>query len=67
MHSQQATQQTTYGARFFDIDSSDEDRLDRAEGLGYGYERKSVDVESTVGRISVFTYVASGVEAINPI
>ena len=48
----------------FDIDSSDEDRLDRAEGLGYGYERKSVDVESTVGRISVFTYVASGVEAI---
>ena len=48
----------------FDIDSLDEDRLDRAEGLGCGYERKTVDVESTVGRISAFIYVASA-EAIS--
>ncbi len=40
----------------FDIDASDKSKLDRAEGLNYGYEEKSIEIE---GFGQCFRYAAS--------
>ena len=49
----------------FAIDPVEKSCLDRAEGLGVGYEEITVEVNSTSGPMSAFTYVADA-EAIMP-
>ena len=48
----------------FEIDESDKPKLDRVEGLGDGYDQKTVDVllQSAVSK-SAFTYFATDVDA----
>ena len=59
-----ASTDTVWGV-VFEIASVEKPRLDRAEGLGFGYDEKSVDVLSAKGPLSAFTYIASP-EAIRP-
>lgn len=47
----------------FDIDAGEKFDLDRAEGLGYGYEEKRVELTGTNGRkIHAFTYYATDID-----
>ena len=51
-----------YGVAF-SIDKSEESNLDRAEGYGYGYEKKEIDVEGiTKGPLRVWTYYATNID-----
>lgn len=44
----------------YDIDAGEIDMLDRAEGLGQGYEKKKVTVDSAEGEsVDVFSYFAT--------
>lgn len=48
-----------FGA-LFEIDSSEKSSLDRAEGLGYGYNEKTVKVHSdSKGELEAITYYAT--------
>ena len=48
-----------YGVAF-SIDKSEESNLDGAEGYGYGYDKKEIDVEGiTKGPLRVWTYFAT--------
>ena len=50
-----------YGVAF-SIDKSEESNLDRAEGYGYGYDKKEIDVEGiTKGPLRVWTYYATNI------
>jgi gamma-glutamylcyclotransferase len=42
----------------FEIENKDKDNLDRAEGVGNGYEKKSVEVVTASGQFLATTYVA---------
>lgn len=47
-----------YGA-LFDLDDTDKETLDRIEGLGRGYNQKTVSVENeTLGKVDAITYYA---------
>ncbi len=47
----------------FDIDAGERFDLDRAEGLGYGYEEKRVELTGRDGRtIRAFTYYATDID-----
>ena len=51
-----------YGVAF-SIDKSEESNLDRAEGYGYGYKKKEIDVEGiTKGPLRVWTYYATNID-----
>ena len=51
-----------YGVAF-SIDKSEESNLDRAEGYGYGYDKKEIDVEGiTKGPLRVWTYYATNID-----
>lgn len=51
-----------YGV-LFEIDSSDKPALDKAEGLGYGYDEKEVTVSANDGSsIKATTYVATNID-----
>ena len=48
----------------FSIDKSEEPKLDRAEGLGYGYEKMEIDVEGiTKGPLRVWAYYATDINS----
>ena len=52
-----------YGVAF-SIDKSEEPDLDRAEGYGYGYDKKEIDVEGlTKGPLRVWTYYATKIDS----
>ena len=52
-----------YGVAF-SIDKSEEHDLDRAEGYGYGYDKKEIDVEGiTKGPLRVWTYYATKIDS----
>lgn len=52
-----------FGA-LFEIDSSEKTALDRAEGLGYGYNEKTVKVYSdSLGELEAVTYYATNIDA----
>lgn len=47
----------------FEIDSEEKDKLDRIEGLGYGYDEKTVDLVDAKGdRVTAVTYVATNID-----
>ena len=51
-----------YGVAF-SIDKSEESNLDGAEGYGYGYDKKEIDVEGiTKGPLRVWTYYATNID-----
>ncbi len=43
----------------FDIAASDRPKLDKAEGLGYGYHEQQVDILTATGVMAAYTYVAA--------
>ena len=48
----------------FDLHSKHVPALDRAEGLGNGYEKRSVEIVDSAGsRLEAFTYVATSIDA----
>ena len=48
----------------FSIDKSEESKLDRAEGLGYGYKKMEIDVEGiTKGPLRVWAYYATDINS----
>ena len=47
----------------YEIAASEKPRLDKAEGLGAGYEEKQVVVETSAGPISALVYYATKVDA----
>lgn len=54
---------TVFGA-LFEIDSRDKFALDKAEGLGYGYDEKKVKVHSdSQGDLEAITYYAIKIDA----
>ncbi len=47
----------------FNIDPTEKQDLDHAEGLGYGYEEKDVEVSGRNGeKVKAFTYVATDID-----
>ncbi|HHX8335971.1 TPA: gamma-glutamylcyclotransferase family protein [Vibrio diabolicus] len=51
-----------FGA-LFEIDENEKKALDRAEGLGYGYDQKLVNVEGLDGQVfEAVTYVATNID-----
>lgn len=51
-----------FGA-LFEIDENEKRSLDRAEGLGYGYDEKRVEVEDELGNtFEAVTYVATNID-----
>lgn len=46
----------------YEIPASEKPRLDKAEGLGAGYEEKQVVVETSAGRISALVYYATKID-----
>ena len=46
----------------FEISRSDKPRLDKAEGLGRGYEEKEVDVTTDLGEVRALMYSATDLE-----
>ena len=52
-----ATESDVVWGRLYHIDDRDKERLDRYEGVGYGYEKKCVTVESESGEtVRAITY-----------
>ena len=48
----------------FSIDKSEESKLDRAEGLGYGYKKMEIDVEGVnKGPLRVWAYYATDINS----
>lgn len=47
-----------YGV-IFDIAAPDKPKLDKAEGLGKGYDERQVDITTPTGVIAAYTYVAA--------
>lgn len=43
----------------FEFDKAEKDALNRAEGLGYGYDEKTVTVSTNEGEIKAVTYYAT--------
>jgi len=53
---------TIYGV-LFEINSSEKSALDRAEGLGFGYDEKEVTVIATDGSsVKAITYIATNID-----
>ena len=53
-----------YGV-LYSLDQSEIEKLDRAEGLGSGYDKKEIEIEGTDGElVNSFTYLATNIDKI---
>ena len=51
----------------FEIARADKPQLDRAEGLGHGYDEKPVTIVTAAGPVAALTYFATAVDASLPV
>ncbi|MEQ1638551.1 MAG: gamma-glutamylcyclotransferase family protein [Methylococcales bacterium] len=60
------TEQIVWGV-LFSIDPSEKGHLDKAEGLGYGYEEKTVSISTETTVVEAITYYATKIDNTLPV
>jgi len=61
MPTQPTIRQTPFLGRLYEIDEAEKSALDRAEGLGYGYEEKIVEIFNDSISFKASTYYATNI------